>query len=123
MTKRDEMKEYLVELNNGNKYLSDTDKVGYFYRLFKSYIKNNKVKRFIYQYLEGDGNELLDKFFNVYSSSRLCFELYSHLAFDNKVDDIEFEYHLPSLLYKGFCLFNKVVKFTAFFKSYISVFC
>ena len=96
MTKRDEMKEYLIESNNANKYLSDTDKVEYFYRLFKSYIKNNKVKRFLYQYLEGDGNELLDKFFNVYSSSRLCFELYSHLAFDNKVDDIEFEYHLPS---------------------------
>ena len=96
MSKRTELKEWLINLNNGNKYLSDKDRLEYFYRLFKGYVKQNKVKRFIYQYLEGDGNELLDKFFNVYSSSRLCFELFSPLALDPSIDDVEFEYHLPS---------------------------
>ena len=66
MKKRKELKEHLIKLNNGNKYLSDKEKVEYYERLSKAYIKENKVKRFIYQYLEGDGNELASKFFSVY---------------------------------------------------------
>lgn len=97
MNKRDMLKKELIENNNNDKYISDKEKLEYYSRLFKAYVKKNKVKRFIYQYLEGDGNELLSKFFNVYSSSRICFELYSWLANDEDIDDIEFEYHLPSM--------------------------
>ena len=94
---RKEIKEYLIKQNNGNKYISDKEKVEYYQRLSKAYIKNNKIKRFIYQYLEGDGNELASKFFNVYSSSRICFEMYSWMANLDCILDIEFEYHLPSM--------------------------
>lgn len=97
MNERKKLKEYLIKLNNGNKYISDKEKVEYYERLSKPYIKENKVKRFIYQYLEGDGKELLSKFFNVYSSSRLCFELYSWMANEESITNIEFEYHLPSM--------------------------
>lgn len=104
MNKRKELKEYLIKLNNGNKCISDKEKVEYYERLSKAYIKENKVKRYIYQYLEGDGNELLSKFFNVYSSSRLCFELFSWMANLDSVTNIEFEYHLPSMKSSGFNL-------------------
>ena len=97
MITRKEIKEYLIKENNGNKYISDKEKVEYYQRLSKAYIKNNKIKRFIYQYLEGDGNELASKFFNVYSSSRICFEMYSWMANLDCILDIEFEYHLPSM--------------------------
>ena len=95
--KNAEIKKYLIKINNNHKYLSDKEKVDYFNRLFKTYKKRSKVKRFIYQFLEGDGNELLSKFFNVYSSSRLCFELFSWMANHKDVDDFEFEYHLPAM--------------------------
>ena len=97
MITRKELKESLIKQNNGNKYISDKEKVEYYQRLSKAYIKNNKIKRFIYQYLEGDGNELASKFFNVYSSSRICFEMYSWMANLDRILDIEFEYHLPSM--------------------------
>ena len=97
MITRKEIKEYLIKQNNGNKYISDKEKVEYYQRLSKAYIKNNMIKRFIYQYLEGDGNELSSKFFNVYSSSRICFEMYSWMANLDCIIDIEFEYHLPSM--------------------------
>ena len=97
MDKREELKRFLIKVNNGNKYIPDKKIIEYYQRLSKAYIKNNKVKRFIYQYLEGDGNELISKFFNVYSSSRLCFEMYSWMANDPSIADIEFEYHLPSM--------------------------
>ena len=102
MITRKEIKEYLIKENNGNKYISDKEKVEYYQRLSKAYIKNNKIKRFIYQYLEGDGNELASKFFNVYSSSRICFELYSWMANLDSILDIEFEYHLPSMKSSSF---------------------
>ena len=102
MITRKEIKEYLIKENNGNKYISDKEKVEYYQRLSKAYIKNNKIKRFIYQYLEGDGNELASKFFNVYSSSRLCFEMYSWMANLDSILDIEFEYHLPSMKSSSF---------------------
>lgn len=102
MITRKEIKEYLIKQNNGNKYISDKEKIEYYQKLSKAYIKDNKVKRFIYQYLEGDGNELLSKFFNVYSSSRLCFELYSWMANLDSISNIEFEYHLPSMRSSSF---------------------
>ena len=97
MKKQEELKKYLIKINNSDKYISDEEKVNYYKRLSKSYIKRFKVKRFIYQYLEGDGNELISKFFNVYSSSRLCFELFSWMANHDDVENIEFEYHLPAM--------------------------
>ena len=48
MITRKEIKEYLIKENNGNKYISDKEKVEYYQRLSKAYIKNNKIKRFIY---------------------------------------------------------------------------
>lgn len=85
-------------MNNCNDYMSNDDIVEFSNRLYKAYIKRNKEKRFIFQYLSGDGNEIVTKkFFNIHSSSRLCFELFSWMADDKSIIDLEFEYKLPSI--------------------------
>ncbi len=69
----------------------------YLDRLNSIYIKNGISKSFIEQYKKGEGNELNGKFFSPISSSRLCFELFSWMADDDSIKDIEFEYYLPGL--------------------------
>lgn len=69
----------------------------YLRRLFIPYRKGNEWKSFIFQYLQGSGNELKKKFWSTQSSSRLCFDLYSWMASDPRFDDIEFEFKLPGL--------------------------
>lgn len=50
---------------------------------------------FMFQYLEGDGQELQKKFWAPNSSSRMAFELYSGLR--ENVKDLRFEFQLPGL--------------------------
>jgi len=55
---------------------------------------------FIMDYLQGEGNELGGKFFSPYSSSRLCFDLYSWLGspeYHNQGYEVVFEKYLPRL--------------------------
>lgn len=81
--------------------ISLEQKIEYLNRLSKPYIKNNKKKIFFDQYMNGDGSELKCKFWSKHSSSRIAFDLYSCLANDNTVDDFEFEYQLPGILFKN----------------------
>lgn len=81
--------------------ISLEQKIEYLNRLSKPYIKNNKKKIFFDQYMNGDGSELKCKFWSKHSSSRIAFDLYSCLANDNSIDDFEFEYQLPGILYKN----------------------
>lgn len=79
------------------KYISSEEKIHYFEKLIKPY-SNNGTKKFpIDQYLKADGNELIEKFWNKKSSSRLAFDLYLDLTNSKNVKDFEFEYKLPGL--------------------------
>ena len=69
----------------------------YLDRLKTKYEKRGIKKTFEEQYLKAEGHELDSKFFSPISSSRLCFELFSWMAFDGNIEDIEFEYFLPGL--------------------------
>ena len=69
----------------------------YLERLKTKYEKRGIEKTFEEQYLKAEGHELDGKFFSPISSSRLCFELFSWMAFDGNIEDIEFEYFLPGL--------------------------
>jgi hypothetical protein len=56
---------------------------------------------FIMDYLQGEGNELGGKFFSPYSSSRLCFDLYSWLGlpeYRGQGYEVSFEKYLPRLM-------------------------
>ena len=82
------------------KFLKANNKVNkneYLERLKTKYIKNGIEKTFEEQYLKAEGHELNSKFFSPISSSRLCFELFSWMAGDDDIIDIEFEYFLPGL--------------------------
>ena len=92
--KRKQLKQLLLKNNNGNIFINKKEINK---RISKKYIKQNKLKSFMKQYLSASGNELDYKFYSVNSSSRLCFELYSWMALDNNILDIEFEYKLPGL--------------------------
>lgn len=81
--------------------ISLEQKIEYLNRLSKPYINNNKKKIFFDQYMNGDGSELKSKFWSKHSSSRIAFDLYSCLANENKIDDFEFEYQLPGIIYKN----------------------
>lgn len=76
-------------------------KCEYLNRLSKPYIKNGIKKIFYDQYIQGDGNELKNKFWSKHSSSRIAFDLYSCMANYDSIDDFEFEYQLPGILYKN----------------------
>jgi hypothetical protein len=52
---------------------------------------------FVFQFLEGDGNELQKKFWAPNSSSRMAFELYSGLRGMAGINDLRFEFQLPGL--------------------------
>lgn len=69
----------------------------YLERLKTKYVARGIEKTFEEQYLKAEGHELDCKFFSPISSSRLCFELFSWMAFDGNIEDIEFEYFLPGL--------------------------
>lgn len=93
---RNEIKQKLKEKNSAN-YLDDDNRLAYFERLIKPYTKKGKKKYFIFQYLNGDGNELTKKFWSINSSSRFAFELYSWMGNDDNITDFEFEKKLESI--------------------------
>lgn len=80
----------------GGEYLPRDVRLEYFERLIKPYKKQDN-QFFILQYLNGDGNELNQKFWSIHSSSRFAFELYSWMAADNRVSGFEFEKKLVGL--------------------------
>ncbi|MBR5915371.1 MAG: hypothetical protein IKZ57_02855 [Spirochaetia bacterium] len=91
-------KELLKQLKGD---ITEVEKMVYLKRLIKPYQKYGKSKLFILQYLNGSGSELENKFWSKCSSSRVAFDIYSCLADDKGIDDFEFEYHLPRIIYKN----------------------
>lgn len=89
------------QLKESLKDISLDKKCEYLNRLAIPYIKKEKEKIFFDQYMNGDGSELKSKFWSKYSSSRIAFDLYSCLGNENSIDDFEFEYQLPGILYKN----------------------
>lgn len=94
--------EYDDEYKDRNKQIeelrkNEVNKEEYLKRLRTKYIKRGIETTFEEQYLKAEGHELDGKFFSPISSSRLCFELFSWMAFDGNIKDIEFEYFLPGL--------------------------
>ena len=94
--------EYDDEYKDRNKQIEElrknkVNKEEYLERLRTKYVKRGIEKTFEEQYLKAEGHELDGKFFSPISSSRLCFELFSWMAFDGNIKDIEFEYFLPGL--------------------------
>lgn len=69
-------------------------KLDYFERLISD---NHSESYFIEQILKGSGNELKEKFWSSRSSSRLCFDLYSWLCNEPKVNNFQFEKQLPGV--------------------------
>jgi len=69
-------------------------KLDYFERLISD---NHSESYFIEQFLKGSGNELKKKFWSSRSSSRLCFDLYSWLCNEPKVNNFQFEKQLPGV--------------------------
>lgn len=88
--------EKTAAIHDSGIYINNSEKKAYFERLTTPYEKKGVCKYFIDQYVRGSGNELYDKFWNIKSSSRLAFDLYSWMAKDISVLDFEFEKHLPS---------------------------
>ncbi len=79
------------------KYISDEEKLKYFERLIQPYKLKGHTRFFIDQFLNGAGKELSGSFWNVKSSSRMAFDLYSWLVNLQSVKDFSFEYKLPRL--------------------------
>lgn len=73
------------------------EKLNYLEKMIQSYEKNHEKKYFIEQYLRGAGNELSGKFWELRSSSRMAYDLYSWMKDAEEVVDFEFEYQLPNL--------------------------
>ena len=69
----------------------------YLKRLMKTIKINSKETCFLYQYIEGSGNELKSKFWSLGSSSRLAFDLYSWIANEERIVDFQFEKKLPGI--------------------------
>ena len=78
-------------------YMEKGLRIDYLKRLFTPYKKNGNINCFLFQYLQGSGNELKEKFWSEKSSSRLCFDLYSWMGSDPSVSAIEFELKLPGI--------------------------
>lgn len=82
-------------------YINNDLKKNYIQKLGIAYTKKGVQKFFLDQFAAGAGNELNGKFWNKKSSSRFAFDLYSWMAYDERVDDMEFEFHLPGLASGG----------------------
>ena len=77
--------------------ISKDKKLVYLEEMILPYEKNHEKKFFIEQYLRGAGNELSGKFWELRSSSRLAYDLYSWMKDEERILDFEFEYQLPGL--------------------------
>lgn len=79
---------------NGSDEIPENEKENYLRRLKKTYYKKGCCKSFYDQFNAGSGSELKEKFWSTHSSSRFAFEMYSWMANDNRINDIEFELKL-----------------------------
>lgn len=79
------------------KYIPNEEKLKYFERLIIPYKFKGNQQFFIEQYLKGAGKELSGSFWNVKSSSRMAFDLFSWIVNSHNVMDFSFEYKLPRL--------------------------
>lgn len=77
--------------------ISQTERLKYLEEMIQPYIKNGVKKYFIEQFLRGAGNELSGKFWELRSSSRMAYDLYSWMKDCDDIIDFEFEYQLPHL--------------------------
>ncbi|MCR4660714.1 MAG: hypothetical protein K5765_01780 [Clostridia bacterium] len=90
----------ITELSNeyGSKILSDYHKNIYLERLkIELPLKSTIQKNYFDQYEQGDGKELKTHFWSTKSSSRLCFEFFSWLAYEDGVKEVVFEKKLPGI--------------------------
>ena len=77
--------------------INNEDKLRYLESMIQPYEKKKQKKYFIEQFLNGSGNELKDKFWELKSSSRMAYDLYSWMKDDENIKDFEFEFKLPGL--------------------------
>lgn len=77
--------------------INNVDKLRYLESMIQPYEKKKQKKYFIEQFLNGSGNELIDKFWELKSSSRMAYDLYSWMKDDENIKDFEFEFKLPGL--------------------------
>lgn len=99
---------------NESKFISDDLHKKYVKRLQKPYKKHGEYENFYEQFQKGGGKELKQKFRNIKSSSRLCFDLYSWIANSPECIDIRFEYKLP-----GICSGNTQKQYNPFMDVFI----
>lgn len=77
--------------------IAQIEKLKYLEEMICPYTKKEQKKYFIEQYLRGAGNELSGKFWELRSSSRMAYDLYSWMKDSDDIIDFEFEYQLPNL--------------------------
>lgn len=77
--------------------IDQVKKLEYLEEMIQPYEKKNEKKYFIEQFLHGAGNELDEKFWELRSSSRMAYDLYSWMKDERNVIDFAFEYQLPGL--------------------------
>lgn len=89
---------------HGDTFSDPTIVKDYFERLFAPSLRTVNGRKetayFIMDYLQGEGDELGGKFFSPFSSSRLCFDLYSWLGsprYEKEGYEVIFEKYLPRL--------------------------
>jgi len=77
---------------------SDEEKVSFIKnKLMDKYEKKGLPSYFLFQYLNGAGNELGTKFWQPHSSSRMAFDLYSWLKTNDDALDFCFEKQLDGM--------------------------
>ena len=91
----------IIELLNVENGIPESERIEYLSRLKLPYMKKGKSKCFYDQFNQGSGSELKGKFWSGISSSRLAFEMYSWLANEKGIDDIEFELKLVGVTSRG----------------------
>lgn len=80
------------------KEISEGKKKDYLRRLNTPYKKKGLIKNFYDQFNNARGQEIKNgKIWRIMSSSRLCFDLYSWMAYDNGYEDVELEKQLTGL--------------------------
>lgn len=79
--------------------VSQQEKLKYLEEMIRSYKKGKQDHYFIEQYLRGAGNELASKFWELRSSSRMAYDLYSWMKSNEypEIMDFQFEFLLPNL--------------------------
>lgn len=81
--------------------VTQSEKLKYLEEMIQPYEKprsKDQIKKyFIEQYLHGAGNELAGKFWELRSSARMAYDLYSWMKDSDEILDFQFEFQLPNL--------------------------